>query len=122
MLFLAEKADALSYIAQMKSTTVKEAEENVANIIENKIELITSLRTNLHLLNDRMKENQGIEVLDLTIEDIRQYEDLYNSDNDSSDEDADDDIDNPLPLYGQIDARFSGKYNFFTDVRKIFAL
>lgn len=72
-------------------------------------------------LNHKLIRGEGIDQVDLTKEDIEEYEDLYNSDQEDQEDEGDDQNMNMQgdngPQYNEVDEHFSGNYRFYTDVR-----
>lgn len=77
--------------------------------IEVKLETVGKLKQNINILNQYLLNGESCDLVDLTAEDVYEYERAYNSEEEEMEVEDE----------GNIDTHFSGNHKFTTDVSKI---
>lgn len=141
--FLGNRNDALDYAeraraikpARYNSSFESRKRKNIDEIVqlEVKTERVQHIQNELRDLNERIIDGAGCEAIDISLSDIEAYEEALTSDEDNNDEsdyessnesdsfDANTN-DNAHGKHFQVDAEFSGNYEFFIDVIIVFIL
>lgn len=86
-----------------------------------KVERIIGMRNAMENVNMRVIRGEKCEEVDLTVEDIAVYQELYNSDHEDEDYSEEDDSEEDEQMveqsrFNKIDIPFSGNHRFATDV------